>query len=47
MPRWVKWPAIVLGFLIIVLVGSKLLGIQHGPGMHSPGQTHSPGSMHR
>lgn len=47
MPRWVKWPAIVLGILVIVLVGSRLLGVQHGPGMHNPSQTHSPGSVHR
>jgi hypothetical protein len=49
MPGWVKWPGIVLGILIVVLVVTRLLGIQHGPGMHMPNNpagTHSPGGMH-
>jgi hypothetical protein len=50
MPRWVKWPALVLGLLVLILVGSRLAGIQHGPGMHMPDQpagTHAPSGGHR
>lgn len=50
MPRWVKWPAIVLGVLVLVLVVSHLLGIKHGPGMHTPNTptgTHATGGNHR
>ena len=42
MPRWVKWPGIVIAALIIVLVVLRLLGVQHGPGRHMPNM--SPGS---
>ena len=35
-PQWVKWPAIVLGVLALVFLGSRLLGIEHGPGLHAP-----------
>jgi hypothetical protein len=36
MPRWVKWPAIVIAVLILLFVVLQLLGIggKHGPGRH-------------
>jgi hypothetical protein len=39
MPRWVKWPAIIIGILIVVFVVLQLTGIggEHGPGRHGPG----------
>jgi hypothetical protein len=37
MPKWVKWSLVVVGVLIAALVVSVLLGVRHGPGMHSPG----------
>jgi hypothetical protein len=36
MPGWVKWPAIVLGILILLFLTLRLFGIQHGPGQHVP-----------
>jgi len=50
MPGWVKWPGIVLGVLVVVFVVSRLFGVQHGPGMHSPNNppgTHAPGGTHQ
>jgi hypothetical protein len=50
MPGWVKWPALAIGVLVVALVVMRLLGIQHGPGMHmpsSPTGTHAPGSTHQ
>ena len=50
MPRWVKWPGIVIGVLAVVFIGMRLLGVQHGPGMHAPADpagTHAPGGTHR
>lgn len=39
MPRWVKWSAIIVLALVLVLVGMKVAGVgmDHGPGMHSMG----------
>jgi uncharacterized protein involved in cysteine biosynthesis len=34
MPRWVKWPAIVFGVLIVVGLALRFFGVEHGPGMH-------------
>jgi len=36
MPRWVKVFLIIAIVLVLALVISRLLGIQHGPGLHSP-----------
>jgi hypothetical protein len=44
MPGWVKWPAIVLGVLVLVFIGLTVLGIEHGPGLHSPGGGNGPGT---
>jgi hypothetical protein len=34
-PRWVKWSAIVVGALILLMVVvMSLFGTQHGPGRH-------------
>ena len=49
MPGWVKWPGLVIGILVLVFVGLRLLGVQHGPGMHKPNTpvgTHAPGGGH-
>ena len=35
MPAWVKWSIAIVAVLIVVLVVSALLGVRHGPGMHS------------
>ncbi len=49
MPRWVKWPGIILGILVLLLVLLRLAGVEHGPGLHTPGdrsteqQGHMPG----
>jgi hypothetical protein len=37
MPRWVKWPLIVLGVLIALFLVLRFFGVEHGPGRHSPG----------
>ena len=34
-PRWVKVAGIVVFVLIVVLVVSKLAGVEHGPGRHA------------
>jgi hypothetical protein len=40
MPRWVKWSAIVVAALILMLVVvMSLSGMQHGPGRHLGGDT--------
>jgi hypothetical protein len=36
MPRWVKVFIIVAIVLVLALLVSWLLGLQHGPGLHSP-----------
>ena len=35
MPAWVKGFIAVIVILILLFVGSLLLGVRHGPGMHS------------
>jgi hypothetical protein len=46
MPRWVKWPAIVIGLLLLlVLVVLPLFGVRHGPGQHMPGGGTAPASV--
>ena len=37
MPRWVKWPMIILGVLIALFLVLRLFGVEHGPGRHAPG----------
>ena len=40
MPRWVKAAIAVVLVLVVVLVIGKLVGVDHGPGMHGgKGQT--------
>jgi flagellar biogenesis protein FliO len=34
MPRWVKVFLIIAIVLVVAFVVSRLLGIQHGPGLH-------------
>lgn len=36
-PRWVKIAGFLVVVLIVVLVASKLAGVEHGPGSHSAG----------
>jgi hypothetical protein len=36
MPRWVKVFIIVAIVLVLAFLVSRLLGVQHGPGLHSP-----------
>jgi hypothetical protein len=36
MPRWVKVFIIVAVVLALGFLVSRLLGVQHGPGLHSP-----------
>ena len=35
MPMWVKGFIAVVVLLVLLFVGSLLLGVHHGPGMHS------------
>ena len=35
MPRWVKVFAAIAALLVLALVVSKVLGADHGPGMHA------------
>jgi hypothetical protein len=37
MPRWVKVFLVVAIVLILAFVVTRLLGVQHGPGLHNPG----------
>lgn len=49
MPGWVKWPGLVLAVLILLLVVARILGVEHGPGMHTPKAptgTAAPGGSH-
>jgi hypothetical protein len=36
MPRWVKVFIAVAILAALAFIGSRLLGVQHGPGLHSP-----------
>jgi hypothetical protein len=42
-PAWVKWLAIALGVLVLVVVVALLVGGEHGPGRHMSGAT-TPGA---
>ena len=43
MPRWVKVFLIIAILLVLVFILSQLLGVQHGPGLHSlPGDAGGP-----
>jgi hypothetical protein len=42
MPAWVKWPGVALIVLVVVFLALQLFGVEHGPGMHRPGQDTSP-----
>ncbi len=35
MPRWVKVLLAIAALVVLLLVVGTLLGIEHGPGMHS------------
>ena len=41
MPLWVRAFIAVVVILVLLFIGSMLLGVQHGPGMHSS----APGPM--
>jgi hypothetical protein len=45
MPGWVKWPAIIVGVLILLFVVLRFFGIEHGPGRHGPGNDSPPASV--
>ncbi|WP_158657596.1 hypothetical protein [Blastococcus saxobsidens] len=34
-PRWVVALAVVAGLLLLLLLAGALLGVDHGPGLHS------------
>jgi hypothetical protein len=38
MPRWVKISLVIAILLILAFVVTRLLGVQHGPGLHGPPQ---------
>lgn len=38
-PAWVRWLAIALGVLVLVVVVALLAGGEHGPGRHVSGAT--------
>jgi hypothetical protein len=37
MPRWVKAFLIIAIILVVAFIVTRLLGVQHGPGLHNPG----------
>jgi hypothetical protein len=37
MPRWVKVFIIIAIVLALAFLVTRLLGVQHGPGLHNPG----------
>lgn len=39
MPRWVKVLIIIAIVLALAFLVSQLLGLQHGPGLHNPGNS--------
>ena len=45
-PRWVKIAAVVVALVVVVLVISKLAGVEHGPGRHG-GDTTAPAGAER
>jgi hypothetical protein len=36
MPRWVKVFVIIVIVLVVAFIVSRLFGVQHGPGLHTP-----------
>jgi hypothetical protein len=44
MPGWVKWPAVIIGVVVLVFGVLQLVGMGgvHGPGRHIPGGDVSP-----
>lgn len=47
MPRWVKVFLIIVVVLALALVITRLAGVQHGPGLHTPpGGGHTPPVQH-
>jgi hypothetical protein len=46
MPRWVKVFLIIGIVLVLALVVSALAGVQHGPGLHTPSDGHTPPIEH-
>jgi hypothetical protein len=42
MPRWVKVFLVIIVVLVLALIVSWLLGVQHGPGLHNPGGRSAP-----
>lgn len=46
-PRWVRWPGIIIGILVLLFVVLQLTGIggEHGPGRHAPGGDTPPASV--
>ena len=47
MPRWVKWPAVIVGVLILLFLVLRFTGLagEHGPGRHLPGGDVPPASV--
>jgi hypothetical protein len=37
MPRWVKVFIIIAILVALAFIVTRLLGVQHGPGLHNPG----------
>ncbi|MGH2656301.1 MAG: hypothetical protein ACRDIZ_06360 [Actinomycetota bacterium] len=42
MPRWVKVFLIIAVVLALGFVVTRLAGVEHGPGLHTPPVQHSP-----
>jgi hypothetical protein len=38
MPLWVKVSLLIVILLVLAFVVTRLLGVQHGPGLHGPPQ---------
>lgn len=48
MPRWVKWPGIIIGVLVLLFLIVRFTGLDggmHGPGRHMPGGETPPASV--
>jgi hypothetical protein len=45
MPRWVKWPLVILGVLIALFLVLRFFGLEHGPGRHTPGDGTPPATV--
>jgi hypothetical protein len=42
MPRWVKVSTVIVVVLALVFVVTRLAGVQHGPGLHTPDGSERP-----